>query len=286
VAALQTSPARAQVPSTDIWLAELRVTGSEFRIGEPAKVTTWTGYDNQPSFLPDGRSFLFTRGDSLGTDIYRYDLSSCRAKQVTETPESEYSPTPFNDGRKGFCAVRVESDGMQRLWRFEPDGSKPRLVLAAVDSVGYFAWVDRKTVALFVVGEPHTLRVADVPTERETLVARDIGRALYRIPRAGDVSFMMRDPESDPPTYQFRTWNPGAQHTEWLIAAVGGGQDAVWVGESLVMADGSKLYRARPFEGPDWIEVADFGAHRVSGITRLAVSPDRRWIAFVAAESP
>jgi hypothetical protein len=141
-------------------------------------------------------------------------------------------------------------------------------------------------VALFVVGEPHTLRIVDVPTGRETTVARDIGRALHRVPRSGDLSCLIHDPESEPPTYAFWTWHPGARGTTWLIAAVGGGQDAVWIGDTLVMADGSKLYRARPFDAPDWSEVADIGPHGVSGITRLAVSPDQRWIAFVAAESP
>lgn len=283
---LGATPAGAQVPSTDIWLAELRVAGSDMRFGEPTNVTRRSGYDNQPCFLSDGRAFLYTRGDSVATDVYRYERSSGRARQVTKTPESEYSPTPFADGREGFCAVRVESDGVQRLWHFDSDGARPRLVLATVDSVGYFAWIDRETLALFVVGEPHTLRIVDTRTGRETMVARDIGRALYRVPHSGDLSFLLRDPESEPPTYQFRTWRPGARTTSVLIAAVGSGQDAVWIDESLVMADGAKLYLGRPFEGPDWREVADFGAFGVSGITRLAVSPDQRWIAFVAAESP
>jgi hypothetical protein len=284
-AALGAPPARAQVPSTDIWLAELRVAGPEIRVGNPANVTRRSGYDNQPCFLPDGRAFLYTRGDSVATEVYRYERASGRVVQVTRTLESEYSPTPFADGRDGFCAVRVESDGVQRLWRFDRDGSRPRLVLADVDSVGYFAWIDRETVALFVVGEPHTLRVVDTRTEQETVVARDIGRALYPAP-GDDLSFMVRNPESEPPTYQFRTWRLGARDTQPLIDAVGGGQDAVWIGEMLVMADGAKLFVAYPSEGPVWREVADFGAYGVSGITRLAVSRDQRWIAFVAAESP
>ena len=279
--------ARAQVPSTDIWLSELRVAGSEIRFGKPANVTRRSGYVNQPCFLPDGRAFLYTRGDSLGTDVYRYERASGRVVEVTRTLESEYSPTPSPYHRDEFCAVRVESDGVQRLWRFDLDGSRPRLVLAGVDSVGYFAWMDRKTLALFVVGEPHTLRIVDTESERETVIARDIGRALYRIPeRDDDLSFLIRNPESEPPTYQFRIWRRGAFDTRPLIDAVGGGQDAVWIDESLVMADGAKLFRARLSKGPVWTEIADFGAYGVSGITRLAVSPDQRWIAFVAAEAP
>jgi hypothetical protein len=88
---------------------------------------------------------LFTSADTSGTtDIFRWDPKSNSVTRVTRTPESEYSPTPFGDwsGATGFCAVRVEADSTQRLWRFDLDGSNPRLVVSEVDSVGYFAWID------------------------------------------------------------------------------------------------------------------------------------------------
>lgn len=279
------APARAQMPSTDIWLADMRVHGKEIRFGRPENVVRRVGYDNQPCFLPDGRGFLYTRGDSNGTDIYRYDRPSKRIFQVTHTPESEYSPTPW--GRRGdFCTVRVEADSTQRLWRFESDGSSPELVLANVDSVGYFAWLDRSTLALFVVGNPHTLRIVDVETGREKVVARDIGRSLLRIPRNGELSFLVHEPGTDPAAYAFFSWKADGFPLERLIPALGSGQDAAWIDDVLVMADGGKLYGSRPYDGPGWLEIADFAAYGITGITRIVVSPDHRWIAFVAAESP
>jgi hypothetical protein len=273
----------AQLPSTDIWLSDLRVVGSELRIGRPEKVTLRSGYENQPAFLPKGEGFLYTRGDSTGTDVYRYDQRTKSSIRITATPESEYSPTPFSGG--GFCAVRVESDSTQRLWHFESDGSNPHVVMAAVDSVGYFAWLDASTVALFVVGDPHTLRVVDVETERETVIAQDIGRGLLRVPNRSELSFLARVPASDPPTYTFYTWLEIGRPADRLIDAIGTSQDAVWVGKTLVMSDGSKLHATRPFDDPTWHEIADLGGYGISGITRLAVSRDQRWLAFVAAES-
>ncbi len=284
-AGLRGSPAAAQVPSTDIWLADLRVGGGEIQVGRPTNVVRRVGYDNQPCFLPDSRGFLYVQGDSNGTDVYRYDRVSKRTIQVTETRESEYSPTPWG-GHGQFCAVRVEADSTQRLWRFESDGSRPRLVLAAVDSVGYFAWLDRSTVALFVVGNPHTLRIVDVESGREKVVARDIGRSLLRIPRNGELSFLVHEPGTDPPTYAFLSWKADGFPTARLIAALGAGQDAAWIDDMLVMADAGKVYGSHPFEGPGWLEIADFAAYGISGITRIAVSPDHRWMAVVAAESP
>lgn len=290
---------RGQVPSTDIWLAELKVvegvglpahSGKRERhwadgitVGTPWNITRRTGYDNQPRFTSDSRGILYVRDDESGrTDIYRYDIRARESVRITETRESEYSPTPVGR-RGGFCAVRVEADSTQRLWRFDSDGSKPRVVLAAIDSVGYFAWVDDRTVALFVVGDPHTLRLVDVETQRETIIAEDIGRALLRDPH-GDLTFALHQPGSDPARYAFYTWSEGTR-TDYLIDAHGPGQDAVWVGDVLVMADGSKLYGVRPFRDRVWIDVVDLERHGVGPITRIAVSPDRRWIALVAAES-
>ncbi len=293
VACLGAIRAAAQASSTDIWLAELKVTksprapgGQSIEIGEPKNVTRRVGYDNQPRFLSDSRSFLYTRDDeSSHTDIYRYDIGSKKFSRVTNTPESEYSPTPVARGGGAFYTVRVESDSTQRVWRFESGGSKPRVVLAAIDSVGYFTWVDDRTVALFVVGEPHTLRLVDVETERETLIASDIGRALLRTPRGGGLTLLVREPKSDPAHYAFYTWTEGTR-IDFLIDAYGDGQDAVWIGDSLVMADGSMLYRSRPFHSRVWTNIVDLGRYGVTGITRIVVSPDQHWIAMAAAETP
>ena len=61
----------------------------------------------------------------------------------------------------------MEADGTQRLWSVIPNGPKIELavVLTDVKPVGYHAWIDDRTVALYVLGErgqPGTLRVADI----------------------------------------------------------------------------------------------------------------------------
>ncbi len=285
-ASLITTSARAQLPSTDIWLSDIKITGDGVQLGKPVNVVRRAGYDNQPCFLPDSRGFLYARGDSNGTDVYRYERASKRIVQVTNTRESEYSPTPIYKGDGAFCAVRVEADSTQRLWRFDADGSDPRLVLAAVDSVGYFTWLDRSTLALFIVGDPSTLRIVDAESARERVIARDIGRPLYRIPRNGQLSFAIHDEKSDPPTYTFFAWDTDGVPLERLIPALDGGQDAAWVDDTLLMASGGKLYASHPYTGPGWLEVADFAAYGITGITRLAVSPNHRALAFVAAEAP
>src|SRR5258705_12810310 len=82
----------AAPPDTEIFLAPLAPGASP--VGRPVNITNNPGYDNQPSFTPDGAGILFTsiRGGGTQTDIYRYDVASRATAQVTRTPESESSP--------------------------------------------------------------------------------------------------------------------------------------------------------------------------------------------------
>jgi hypothetical protein len=284
VALAAVTPAAAQAPpGTDIFLADLHARGARVTVGVPVNATHRTGYDNQPFFTPDGCGFLYTSVSGGQADIWRYDIVAGRGLPLTTTPESEYSATPLPDG-SGFSVVRVEVDSTQRLWRFDWDGGHPTLVLPGVKPVGYHAWGDATTVALFVLGQPATLQVADLRTGTATLVARDIGRGVQRVPGRAAISFVQKGatPDSawavaelDLATRQIRTLVrtlPGVDQYSWSPTGV------------LLMAKGAKLYEWRPGSGADWQEVADFTTQGLANITRLAVSPRGDRLALVAAD--
>src|SRR5262249_58104213 len=107
-------------------------------------------------------------------------------------PEGGCSPTVMPDGAH-LSVIRVEQDGPQRLWRFTLDGREPELVLERVKPVGYHAWIDDHTLALFVLGSPATLQLADTRTGAAEEVARGINRSLQRVPRAGTISYVDKD---------------------------------------------------------------------------------------------
>src|SRR5262245_48538340 len=104
----------APPPDTEIFLATLSTANDPPAILRPVNITNRPGYVTQPSFTPDGRSVLFTsmRGGTQ-TDIYRYDIAPRAVVRVTDTPESEYSPTVTPD-RAHISVIRVEPDGTQR----------------------------------------------------------------------------------------------------------------------------------------------------------------------------
>ena len=154
------SPLWGQGPAgTDIYVAELAERDGRVSVGPLTNATDRDGYDNQPHFVPSGTSILYTSGRADGqTDIHRYDILSKRSQSVTETTESEYSPTPMPGGET-FSVIRVEADSSQRLWSFRIDGTNPQLVLEEIMPVGYHAWADSSTVALFVLVALHILSI-------------------------------------------------------------------------------------------------------------------------------
>jgi hypothetical protein len=209
-----TQQAQAAPPSTEVYVAAFSVNGSTVTVGKPENISNSPGYDNQPSFTPDGSALLFTSDRASSqrtllkepvqrivpgqqqiaartqTDIFRYDLIKKVLGNLTVTPESEYSPTVTPDG-SGISVIRVEQDGTQRLWRFTINGRKPSLVLANVKPVGYHAWLDEQTLALFVLGPPATLQIADTTSGTAQILATDIGQSVQRIPTGG-VSFVQQ----------------------------------------------------------------------------------------------
>jgi dipeptidyl aminopeptidase/acylaminoacyl peptidase len=258
------------LPQTDIFLLDLAESGGEIRIGSAANLTDRAGYDNQPAFTPDGRGVLYTSiHDDGQADIYRYDIARRSTRRLTHTPESEYSPTPTPDGR-GISVVRVEMDSTQRLWRFDRDGRNPRLVLEAVRPVGYHAWGDEHTLALFVLGEPPTLQLADTRTGRAEVVAVNIGRSLHRIPGRDAISFVHKEPDGD---WWIRSLDLATRRIAPIARTLIEVEDYAWTPDgTLLLGQGSVLYRWNP-DVEEWWEVADLYAAGVRGITRLAVSP-------------
>ncbi len=75
----------APPPDTEIFLAPFSAGADP--VGRPVNISNSPGYDNQPSFTPDGGGILFTsiRGGGTQTDIYRYDVTSGATAQVTRT---------------------------------------------------------------------------------------------------------------------------------------------------------------------------------------------------------
>ncbi len=276
------APGQNAPPASDIFLAGVTQRGGQLVLGKPVNITNRDGYDNQPSFLPDGKGLLFTSiRENNQADIYRYDLATQKVERVTNTGESEYSPTVTPD-QKFFSTIRVEADRTQRLWKFPLRDGEPSLVLTNIKPVGYHVWVDDNTLALFVLGQPNSLQLVDVKTEKAEVLANNIGRALHRVPgQVNKISFVHKAAEKE---WVVKELDVKTRQIAPLINTLPGSEDCVWLPDgTLLMAQGSKLFKWQRGKDKDWQEVADLLTAGVTGITRLAVSPKGDKLALVAA---
>jgi len=279
--------AQAAPPSTDIFLAPIRSQNDKPAIGRPVNITHRTGYDNQPSFTPDSKSVLFTSvREDAQADIYRYDLATRSTSRITSTPESEYSATVYGDGKR-FTVIRVEADSTQRLWSFRLDGSDPRVVFEDIKPVGYHAWVDSTTVAMFLLGRPNALVIADTRGGRIDTVARDVGRALLPLPNGGGFSFVQRMADSSWVLMAVDIRGSGADRRTTampLVRMPPGADYVVWLRPAVAIAGAGTtlwLWRGSDKTGR-WSKLTDLGEFGLRGISRLALSPDHKWLAIVA----
>jgi hypothetical protein len=282
--------------ATDIY--ELMVGGTldNLKTAAPRPVAAERGYENQPLFTQDGGAILFTANrDGKQTDVFEFDRNARRTRQLIATPEGEYSPTVTPDGA-GISVIRVESDGTQRLWRFDRAGSNPRVVLPDIKPVGYHTWIDAEEVALFVLGKPPTLQIAHISTGKANVVASEIGRSLQRIPGGRFISFVQRDasPGATMPAetgalkaeFWVKQFDPSTKAITPLVKAVAGSaeRDCTWLPDgTLLMSSGTKIFAwKRSAEG--WREVVDIAAHKLGTVTRMAASADGAALAIVVNE--
>lgn len=279
------SPAPASssnVPSTDIYLYRF---GRLLPLQRSAvfNITNRAGYDNQPSW--DGNSRILYTSQSAGqTDIYDISFETNTIGKITGTPESEYSAALTPDG-KAIAVVRVERDSTQRLWRFPKDGSAPSVILPDIKPVGYFAWLDSTRLALFVLGSPNTLQIADTRTGIARIVTTNIGRSLQRVPGGRRASYVHRAGSK----WMLETVDPnpkrdGSFDVDTIAALPDSADYVVWKSPTeIYTAAGSRLLRMR-LPAKTWVLVEDLSGKGIRRISRLAISPDGSRLALVADE--
>ena len=277
----QTPPATQAPPATDVFLVAL-ADPAAWTAASVSNISASPGYDNQPSFMRDSRSVLFTSNrDGKQSDIYRYWIADRKLTQLTQTPESEYSATIVPAGN-AFSVIQVEADNTQRLWQFDLAGKSPSLVLPDLKPIGYHAWIDAATVMVFVLGEPATLQRATPGAPEAEVVTGNIGRALVSIPGTKAVSFTTRDENR---VWWIKRYDADTREIRTLVQAPEGATGepyCAWTRDGrLYTAAGTRILSWKEGE-TGWTAVGDLAAAPIRNISRLSISPDGRWLAFVA----
>ena len=264
-------------PNTEVYLFDLiKSESGQYNITNPVNISDNVGYDNQPSFWPDGNSIIYARTVDGQTDIARYYIGSGKTKLITNTPQgSEYSPTPTPDGK--ISSIRLDTTGLQLLYKYDLSGNSEVLVDELV--IGYHTWLGKSRLAAFILGEPNTLHIVDVKKGKNKKVAENIGRSLHKIPGFGNLSFLDKSKDQ----WVIKGMDPRKESIVEISIALEGAEDYCWTpsGE-LLMGKDSKIWIRKGYEG--WEELFDIQNYGLNGITRMTVSPDGNMIAMVLSK--
>jgi Tol biopolymer transport system component len=269
-------------PGTEIYLFDMKVKKGKVFITNPKNITNRAGYDNQPFFHPDEPLLYYASADTSGrTDIIAYDYKHEVAKPFTHTAEREYSPTVTPDKQFVSCIVQRDN-GVQDVCKYPVSGGEPAVVINSLKT-GYHAWSDTHTLAIFVLGEPNTLRVYDTVTKKDSTIAQNVGRSLHRVPGGkGAISFVHK---VTPGQWQIRQFTPGQSGITTLGEVPPGREDMAWTpdGGILISNDKQILYHAAATPwGWQTVDIQTGG--ELKTISRLAVSPRGDKIAVVINE--
>ena len=142
--------------------------------------------------------------------------------------------------------------------------------------------------ALFVLGQPATLQVADTRDGSARIVATDIGRSIQRIPSTGatrEISFVQRERAADAARLVIKKLNVTTGDITVLTPAVDGATEAdtAWTPDgTLLMTHGGTLHAWRAGQ-TGWKPIVELERLSLRGVTRLAVSPKGDLLALIGS---
>ncbi len=254
----------------------------EFYNGKLLSQFNPVGYNNQPQYFSNNELYLTVQepSDTTQTEIYSLQPGKRLLTRVTDSYDSEYSPTLMPDG-ENFSCVRVETkkNNVQKLWQFPVDRSNDgRRVFEEITDIGYHYWLSNTKVALFIVGNPHSLVIADTRTEKQEVITSNIGRGLGKLPN-GNLVYVSKSVQD---RWELKEYDPLSGRKKHLVPTVKGSEDFAILPEgTILMGRGSIIYKFNKSVDTSWVEIADLGIYGVSDISRLALSQDGK-IAIVS----
>jgi len=266
-------------PSTEIILFELSQENGTYKLAKPTNITNNEGYDNQPTFL-NNEEIVYAATFDNQTDIVKFNFITKEKVRLTNTPDNEYSPKPTPDG-KYISAIILAKDGSQVLAKYLIKGGLPKII-PSEQKIGYYCWYDKKTVFSYVVGSPPSLQEWNTKKSQFKIIMMNPGRSLSRIPNQKTVSFIHK--ESDDIWY-LNSYDPLTDKVTYITECINGAEDMTWASNGTAfLSDGNKIHKFNPATDQTWNLVANMDSFDLSEASRLAVSPDLKWMAVVVNE--
>ncbi|MDC8000517.1 hypothetical protein POV26_05685 [Aequorivita todarodis] len=279
---LATSPFTFAQENTEVYVFDIAPAYEGLQVLNARNISNNEGYDNQPSFISNEK-LVFAGNNNGQTDISEYDLTSKLQKWVNQKTEGgEYSPQKF-PSNEDVAAVRLDKDGLQRLYRYSPATGKSSEIIKDLQ-VAYFAFYnDKKMLATVLDGDKMDLVLIDVASKTADTLFYNAGRSLQKVPKTNTMSYTLVNDEGNLDLYLL---DMDSLENFFVTQLPIGIQDYVWINDTqILVGSGSSLFMYDTLGEPEWNKVASLSDYGIKNISRMAISPDGRKLALVAEEN-
>lgn len=267
---------------TEIFLFDISFSKNKFTLSNPVNITDHKGYDNQPYFHPVVPIIYYASANDSGrTDIMSYDYSRQITRQITNTSEREYSPT-ITPNEYYFSCIIQRDNGQQDLGQYMIAGGTAKVLINNL-KVGYHTWIDANSLLLFVLADStNNLHYYNLATKESTIIARNPGRSLHKIPNKQAFSFIDK---SSPDQWVIKQYDPATKAINSIVNTIGKTEDITWTPNGYILSsDGEKLYCFKPDTSKEWQPIDTKGLGMLKKITRMAVNKENTKLAIVVSE--
>jgi hypothetical protein len=283
----------AQTTSSNLYLFDIRLTKDTiYSISQPRYLTSFNhqGYNNHPTFITADKIYLSVREKAeLEPDIYAMSTDKLTLSRITDTKEGEYSPFVMPDD-VNFSVVRTESlrgESIQRLWQLPLDKEGTgRPIFGAIHNVGYYQWLNRKEVVMFLVGDPHVLVMGNIDEQKTRPITDSPGRCFRFIPGTTQLVYIQKNRYAEWMIMQ-RDLSSTDSSAVPITAVPGDSEDfALLPDGTILMGQGSKILSFHPDKQKAWTLVADMQLYGIRKISRMAIHQTNDGFKLVLVSEP
>ncbi|MAT89269.1 MAG: steroid delta-isomerase [Flavobacteriaceae bacterium] len=267
----------------EVFLMKVENTQSEtWEISDFKNISGNEGYDNQPSFLdPNNVTYAGTRNGA--TDIAVYNIPSGQHWWLNVPTEGgEYSPQIIPE-EKAVAAVRLDPDGLQRLYKY-PFGEQPPSLLFEELQVAYFAFYDRHTLLSSVLNNGElALVMANLKTQQVDTLFQNSGRSIHKVPKRNAMTYTLVNEDGNHDIY----WYDMDKKESFFVCQLPIGiQDYAWIDEDrMILGSNTALYLYDTLGAPQWKKVAELKNYKLENISRISANIDGTMIALAATSN-
>ncbi len=266
--------------NTNVYLYDIVEKNGVITFENMQAIANTNGYENQPSFY-DNNTLIFSASRNGQTDIAKYDINSRSYEWVTNTPGgSEYSPLRIPESND-ISAIRLDTTGLQRLYRYYETGQDS--VLLDKLKVGYHLWDNEKQLmtAVIVKGKMN-LMMNYLPEKKNSTVDMEVGRSMHKIPNTKLISYISNAGGAE----IVSSYDPATNEINDIINLPASAQDICWYDEKIAFVPVKNTIARATAKKIGLTAIQTFKEKEIYNITRMAVSPNQKYLAVVTDENP